>query len=85
MSKEKDQEQNQAQKEAETKKEYIITYKSAEHHEVLGWIEASSMKQAKKKAKKFLLGEAEHYGVEEAEIAEWRNGDTVSFDLADLD
>ncbi len=63
------------------KKEYIITYKSQEHFEVLGWVQASSIKEAKKKAQQELLKEAKHYKVAEAEIAEWKNGNNIYFNI----
>lgn len=62
-------------------KEYIITYRSKEHFEVLGWILASSLEEAKKEAKAKLLPEAKKYKVEEAEIAEWENGSKISFSV----
>ncbi len=64
------------------KKEYIITYKSKEHYEVLAWVVASSLNEAKRKAQQELLKEAEHYNVSEAEIAEWKNGDNIHFDIS---
>jgi hypothetical protein len=53
-----------------------------EHFEVLGWVEAESMEEAKKKAKKELIREANHYSVAEADIAEWgKDQDKVLFDI----
>ena len=63
-------------------KEYIVTYRSREHFEVLGWIAASSIKEAKKKAQQELLKEAKYYNVPEAEIGEWKGGDTIYFNLS---
>ncbi|XOB40305.1 MAG: hypothetical protein ACKKMR_03280 [Candidatus Nealsonbacteria bacterium] len=60
-------------------KKYIITYKSREHYEVLGWVIASSLEEAKSKAQQELLKEAKHYNVSEAEIAEWKDGDELVF------
>jgi hypothetical protein len=63
-------------------KEYIIIYRSLEHFEVLDWVEAESMEEAKKKAKKELIREANHYSVAEADIAEWgKDQDKVLFDI----
>lgn len=64
------------------KKEYIVTYRSQEHYEVLGWVSAPSMEEAKKKAQKGLLKEAKYYRVAEAKIAEWKNSDNVHFDIS---
>lgn len=64
------------------KKEYIITYRSQEHYEVLGWVTAPSMEEAKKKAQQELLSEARHYKVTNAEIGEWKEGDTIHFNLS---
>ena len=63
-------------------KKYIITYESREHYEVLGWVKALSLEEAKKKAQQELLKEAKYYDVAEAEIAEWKDDDTVHFDLS---
>jgi len=64
------------------KKEYIITYKSREHYEVLGWVIASSLEEAKSKARQELLKKAKHYNVSEAEIGEWKDGDNIHFDIS---
>ncbi|XOB40307.1 MAG: hypothetical protein ACKKMR_03290 [Candidatus Nealsonbacteria bacterium] len=64
------------------KKEYIITYKSREHYEVLGWVIASSLKEAKSKARQKLLKEAKYYNVSEAEIGEWKDGDNIHFNIS---
>lgn len=53
-------------------KSYIITYRSSEHYEVLGWVSASSREEAIKKAKVDLKEEIMRYGVEDAVIAEWK-------------
>lgn len=66
----------------EQKKEYIITYRSQEHYEVLGWVRASSIEEAKKKAQGRLLKEAGYYKVSEAKIAEWKEGDNIYFDIS---
>lgn len=63
------------------KKEYIITYRSQEHYEVLGWVIASSMKEAKKRAQKELLKKVRRYNVVEAKIAEWKNSENILFDI----
>lgn len=63
------------------KKEYIITYRSQEHYEVLGWVIASSMKEAKKRAQKELLEKVRQYNVVEAKIAEWKNGENILFNI----
>ncbi len=67
---------------AKKKKEFIVTYRSMEHYEVLGWIEAEDIKEAKKKAKKKLDREAKYYNVPVAEIAEWgEESDEILFDI----
>lgn len=63
------------------KKEYIIIYKSQEHYEVLGWVKAFSIEEAKRKAQKELLKEAKYYKVADAKIAEWKDGSDVHFSL----
>lgn len=60
-------------------KEYILTYKSEEHFEVLGWVRAKSFEEAKKIAQIQLLTEAKRYNVAEAEIAEWGENSMVPF------
>ncbi len=60
-------------------KEYILTYKSQEHFEVLGWVRAKSLEEAKKIAQIQLLIEAKRYNVREAEIAEWGENSIVPF------
>ncbi len=60
-------------------KEYILTYKSQEHFEVLGWVRAKSLEKAKKIAQIQLLIEAKRYNVREAEIAEWGENSIVPF------
>jgi len=61
------------------KKEYIVTYRSEEHYEVLGWIMASSIEDAQKKAQKELLKESKYYKVIDAKIAEWKNSKNINF------
>ncbi len=62
-----------------SEKEYILTYKSQEHFEVLGWVRAKSLEEAKKIAQIQLLIEAKRYNVIEAEIAEWGENGIVPF------
>ena len=62
-----------------SEKEYILTYKSQEHFEVLGWVRAKSLEEAKKVAQIQLLTEAKRYNLTEAEIAEWGENSIVSF------
>ncbi|MDD4931123.1 MAG: hypothetical protein PHG66_03130 [Candidatus Colwellbacteria bacterium] len=61
-------------------KEYIITYRSEEHFEVVGWVKAESMEEAKELARNVLAKEASFYGVTEAEIAEYGTSETMSFE-----
>lgn len=65
----------------EKKKEYIITYRSEEHYEVLGWVRALSVEEAKEKAQKDLLEIAKYYKITEAEIAEWKKGGSIHFNI----
>jgi hypothetical protein len=62
-------------------KEYVITYQSKEHYEVLGYVRASTLTEAKEKAKIKLLPEAKYYGVTEAEIDEITGFEKISFDI----
>ena len=62
-----------------SEKEYILTYKSQEHFEVLGWVRAKSLEEAKKIAQIQLLIEAKRYNVTEAEIAEWGENSIAPF------
>lgn len=57
-------------------KDYIITYRSLEHYEVLGWIRAESMQEAKQEIKNF-SEQIKKYGVKNVMIAEWKNGESV--------
>ncbi len=61
------------------KKEYVVIYKSLEHFEVLGFVNANSLKEAKEIAQKELLEEAKHYKILEAEIAELKDLDKIFF------
>lgn len=65
----------------EGEKEYIITYRSVEHYEVVGWVRARTIKEAKKKAQRELINDARRYDVKEAKIAEWRDPEGISFEL----
>ena len=58
-------------------KDYIITYRSLEHYEVLGWVRAESMEEAKKEAKNF-SEQIKKYGARNMMIAEWNNGESIS-------
>jgi len=62
-------------------KEYIITYQSEEHYEVLGYVKATSMVEAKALAEKKLLDEAQYYNVTDAEIDEITEHDIMVFDI----
>jgi len=63
------------------KNEYLITYESDEHFEVLGYVKAYSLEEATKKAQKELLDEAKHYKVTKAEINEISQYRSISFDI----
>ena len=60
-------------------KEYVITYRSHEHYEVLGWVTAASAGEAIEKARTELKSEIERYGVQDAFVAEWRASEPFSF------
>lgn len=62
-------------------KEYIIIYKSQEHYEVLGFVRAPNMEEAKKRAHKKLLPEAKYYSVIDAEINEISQVDKMNYNL----
>lgn len=61
-------------------KEYVIIYQSEEHYEVLGYVKANSLEEAKKKAQVELLEEAKYYEVKEAEIDEIARYDELFFE-----
>ena len=52
-------------------KDFILTYRTSEHYEVLGWVRARSLKEAEEKAKKELAQEIIKYRVFEVQMAEW--------------
>ncbi|MCX6737231.1 MAG: hypothetical protein NTX26_00605 [Candidatus Parcubacteria bacterium] len=62
-------------------KEYIITYQSEEHYEVLGYVKADSLAKAKALAEKKLFDEAQYYNVTEAEIDEIAEHDIMNFKI----
>ncbi|MDD3940225.1 MAG: hypothetical protein PHQ01_01455 [Candidatus Pacebacteria bacterium] len=62
-------------------KDYIITYRSSEHYEVLGWVRAETMEEAKNKAKIELKEQTKKYGVINVMIAEWREADNFSIEI----
>ena len=61
------------------KKDYIITYRSHEHYEVLGWVKASSASEAIADAGIKLKAEIGRYDVRDATVAEWRGAQNFSF------
>ena len=63
------------------KKEYVVIYQSQEHYEVLGYVRAASLEEAKEKAQAKLLAEAKYYNVTEAEIDEITRFDRIFFDI----
>ena len=65
----------------QNQKEYVVIYKSLEHFEVLGFVNADTLEEAKIKAQKELLGEAKQYNVAEAEIAELNDLDKIYFKI----
>jgi hypothetical protein len=60
-------------------KDYIITYRSFEHYEVLGWVRAETLKEAKQKAIQKFGREIKKYEVIDAMIAEWSHSDNIHF------
>lgn len=60
-------------------KEYVVIYRSQEHYEVLGYVKANSLEEAKEKAQEELLNEAKYYEVTEAEIGELKDKDIIFF------
>jgi len=60
-------------------KEFIVTYRTSEHYEVLGWTKASSLKKAKEKIKKELIKDANYYNISEAQIGEYKGIETIFF------
>ncbi|MCX6759185.1 MAG: hypothetical protein NT012_01255 [Candidatus Nealsonbacteria bacterium] len=62
-------------------KDYIVIYESQEHFEVLGWVKASNLEEAIKNAEETLINEIKKYSVKNAEIAEWKDGREISFNI----
>ncbi len=60
-------------------KEYVVIYRSEEHFEVLGWVAAENLEDAKKVALTKLKKESEYYEVDEAEIVEYANPQIIKF------
>ncbi|MCL4406055.1 MAG: hypothetical protein M1586_01660 [Patescibacteria group bacterium] len=60
-------------------KTYIVTYRSKEHFEVVGWVWADNIAEAKRKAREELLDQARRYEVTLAEIAEYKDASEVNF------
>jgi hypothetical protein len=77
----KDVSSKQEKKEEIKEKEYVVIYESEEHFEVLGYVKANSLEEAKEKAQKELLSEAQYYNVTDAEIDEIGQSDYVSFNI----
>jgi len=65
----------------QNQKEYVVIYKSLEHFEVLGFVNADTLEEAKIKAQKELFDEAKQYNVAEAEIAELNDLDKIYFKI----
>lgn len=63
------------------KKEYIIIYQSLEHFEVLGFVKADSLEEARVLAQKELLNDAKQYKTAEAEIAELKDLGKIYFNI----
>ncbi len=63
------------------KKEYVVIYQSQEHFEVLGFVKADSLEEAKEIVQKELLDGAKHYKVAEAEIAELKDLEKIFFNI----
>lgn len=72
---------NNAKKINKQQKEYMVIYQSEEHYEVLGFVQATSLREAIEKAQIDLLSEAKYYNVNEAEIAEIAKFDTIIFNI----
>ncbi|MDD3032344.1 MAG: hypothetical protein PHO58_04360 [Bacilli bacterium] len=58
-------------------KDYIVTYRSREHYEVLGWLRAESLEDAKSMVNNKFKDQIKKYGVVDAMIAEWGNSDNI--------
>lgn len=65
-------------------KDYIITYRSPEHYEVLGWVRAKTMEEAKEKVRIELKDQIEKYGAIDVMIAEWKDADHFSINRNNL-
>lgn len=64
------------------KKDYAVIYKSKEHYEVLGFVRAGSIEEAKENAVKLLEYEADYYGVRHAMIFEISKGAEILFGMS---
>jgi len=62
-------------------KKYLVIYQSQEHHEVVGYVRASSVKEAIARAQKELKEEARFYDVKEAIIGELKGEQRIIFDI----
>lgn len=62
-----------------SEKDFLVFYKSSEHYEILGFVRAKSAKEALKKAKRELKGEAERYEVKRAMLFEISGGLEIGF------
>jgi len=63
-------------------KEYAVIYRSEEHYEVLGFVNADSLSEAESKAQEQLLKEAKYYNVAEAEIVELKKPKRILFNIS---
>lgn len=64
----------------EKEKGYIVTYRSQEHFEVLGWVWAKNRIEARKKAYEDLKDDIKKYNVSIAEIAEYKDPEELFLD-----
>ena len=62
-------------------KNYVVIYRSQEHNEVLGYVRASGMEEAKTRAQQELKEEAKFYNIGEATIGELRDEREIIFDI----
>lgn len=68
-----------AEEKQPNQKEYVIIYESHEHFEVLGFVNAGNLEEAKTRAQEELSAEAKKYNVVEAEIAELKDLNDIIF------
>ncbi|MFH1234301.1 MAG: hypothetical protein V1493_01690 [Candidatus Diapherotrites archaeon] len=69
-------------KESTEKKDFVVIYRAKEHYEVLGFVRAGSIGEAKEMAPKIFDYEADYYEVRHAMIFEISKGEEILFGMS---